>query len=102
MDAQKDPAQYERMAEVLKAMAHPVRLCMVHNLLQNGGCSVGHMQECLGVSQSLTSQHLSKLKAVGILKAERQGKEIKYCVDNEIAAAVIKALLCGKGNPGCV
>ena len=93
MKEQKDPARYEIMAEKLKALAHPVRLCIVHNLLERGGCSVGHMQECLGVSQSLTSQHLARLKSAGILKAERKGKTIEYCVEDDLAKAVIKTLL---------
>jgi DNA-binding transcriptional ArsR family regulator len=93
MKAQKDPARYERMAEKMKALAHPVRLCIVHNLLDRGGCSVGHMQECLGVSQSLTSQHLARLKTAGILKAERKGKTIEYCVEDALAKAVVQILL---------
>ena len=93
MKASKDPTMYEKMAEKLKALAHPVRLCIVNNLLEQGGCSVGHMQECLGVSQSLTSQHLARLKSAGILKAERKGKSIEYSVDDALSKAVIRVLL---------
>jgi len=93
MKAYKDPTRYEKMAEKLKALAHPVRLCIVHNLLSQGGCSVGNMQECLGVSQSLTSQHLARLKSAGILKAERKGKSIEYSVDDALAKSVIRVLL---------
>lgn len=93
MKAYKDPTRYEKMAEKMKALAHPVRLCIVHNLLERGGCSVGNMQECLGVSQSLTSQHLARLKSAGILKAERKGKSIEYSVDDALSKAVIRVLL---------
>lgn len=93
MNPQKDPARYEGMAEKLKALAHPVRLCIVHNLLEKGGCCVGYMQECLGVSQSLTSQHLARLRSAGILRTERRGKNIEYCVADSLAKAVIEALL---------
>lgn len=93
MKAQKDPVRYEKAADILKALAHPVRLCMAHNILENGGCSVGHMQEYLGISQSLTSQHLAKLKAAGILRAERKGKNMEYCIADEAAASVVRALL---------
>lgn len=92
MKAYKDPTKYEKMAEKLKALAHPVRLCIVNNLLEQGGCSVGHMQKCLGVSQSLTSQHLARLKSAGILKAERKGKTIEYSVDDAFTKAVIRVL----------
>jgi len=83
---------YERKAELLKALAHPVRLCIVKNLIQNGGCNVSYMEECLEVSQSVVSQHLTKLKAAGIVKGQRQGNEVFYEVENEEVKAVITAL----------
>jgi len=54
---------YEKKAELLKALAHPIRLCIVKGLLVQK-CNVKHMQDCLGASQSVISQHLSKLKAL--------------------------------------
>ena len=83
---------YEQKVELLKALAHPVRLCIVKNLLQDGGCNVSHMEECLEVSQSVVSQHLTKLKAAGIVKGKRQGNEIFYEVANEEVKAIITAL----------
>ena len=53
-----DMNKYNEISEVLKALAHPVRLCIVRGLLEKGGCNVCHMQECLGMPQSTTSQHL--------------------------------------------
>lgn len=84
--------QYEQKAELLKALAHPIRLCIVKNLIQDGGCNVSRMEECLEVSQSVVSQHLSKLKAAGIVKGQRQGNEIFYEVKNEEAKAILTAL----------
>ncbi|MEN6461658.1 MAG: metalloregulator ArsR/SmtB family transcription factor [Syntrophomonas sp.] len=83
---------YERKVELLKALAHPIRLCIVKNLIQGGGCNVSYMEECLEVSQSVVSQHLTKLKAAGIIKGQRQGNEIFYEVENEEVKAIITAL----------
>ena len=58
----------ERMAETLKAIAHPVRLQIV-NILMNGERSVGDLVKTLGTKQSLTSQQLSILKSRGVLKS---------------------------------
>lgn len=85
-------SQYEQKAELLKALAHPIRLCMVKNLIQGGSCNVSYMEECLEVSQSVVSQHLAKLKAAGIVKGQRQGNEIFYEVKNEEVKAFITAL----------
>lgn len=83
---------YVRKAELLKALAHPIRLCIVKNLIQGGGCNVSYMEECLEVSQSVVSQHLAKLKAAGIIKGQRQGNEVFYAVENEEVKAIITAL----------
>jgi ArsR family transcriptional regulator len=75
----------EIKAEILKAMAHPVRLCIVRNLIETGGSNVSNMQSCLLQPQSTISQHLSKLKAAGIIEGRRKGTEITYMVVNDEA-----------------
>ena len=79
-------------AELLKAVAHPVRLCIVRGLLEQGECNVNKMQACLQIPQSTISQHLSKLRDTGIIKGNRHGVEIFYQVVNEDLKKVIKAL----------
>ena len=71
---------YNKTADLLKVLAHPVRLCILKGLIEKGGCSVGHMQACLNAPQSTTSQHLLKLKAAGIVQAKRNGLSITYSV----------------------
>ncbi len=83
----------EEKAELLKALAHPVRLCIVLNLIEAGGCNVSKMQGCLAMPQSTISQHLSKLKAYGIVEGKRSGTEITYYTVNPDAIKVIKTLL---------
>ncbi|GAA0083841.1 metalloregulator ArsR/SmtB family transcription factor [Clostridium sp. CTA-7] len=85
--------QYEDIAEFLKVLAHPVRLCIVKNLLEKGCCNVTNMHSCLGMPQSTISQHLQKLKSVGIIKGERNGLEIVYEVVDERAGKIIKSLI---------
>lgn len=87
-----DISKYTEVAELLKVFAHPVRLCIVKGLLENGGCNVTHMKNCLEVPQSTVSQHLQKLKAAGIVKGEREGLEVRYKVCDERAEKIIKAL----------
>lgn len=84
--------RYEEKAELLKALGHPVRLCIVAGLMEQS-CNVTKIQECLALPQSTVSQHLAALKVRGIIKGERQGTEICYSVVNETAKEVIRALL---------
>ena len=87
-----DTNKYNEIAEVLKALAHPVRLCIVRGLIEKGGCNVCHMQECLGMPQSTTSQHLQKLRSAGIISGRRKGLEVTYQVCDQRVVELIKVL----------
>lgn len=85
--------QYEEISELLKVLAHPVRLCIVRGLLEVGCCNVSNMQSCLGIPQSTISQHLQKLKNVGIIAGERNGLEVFYKITDKRVEDIIKAVL---------
>lgn len=87
----EDIKKHEKMAEKLKALAHPHRLCIVKGLIDNQ-CNVTKIQECLAVPQSTVSQHLAKLKAAGIIKGKRNGLEICYSVVDLDVIKIIKEL----------
>jgi ArsR family transcriptional regulator len=87
-----DLERYERKAEKLKILGHPVRLCIVNGLMAQA-CNVTGIQECLRLPQSTISQHLSVLKARGILKGVRSGLEITYQVVDEDAKKIVRALM---------
>ena len=44
------------------------------------------------MSQSCVSQHLQKLRAAGVVTAERQGNEVFYQVASRAAADVLASL----------
>lgn len=91
----ENEALYEEKSELLKALAHPVRLCIVHGLLKNGCHNVGCMEANIGQSQSCISQHLMRLKAAGVVKASRLGNEVYYDVDDKARVTAILAALFG-------
>ncbi|MGE5627392.1 MAG: ArsR/SmtB family transcription factor [Solirubrobacterales bacterium] len=94
----KDYDKYYDIAETLKVLAHPVRICIVKGLIENGDRNVTSMQTCLDTPQSTTSQHLQKLKAAGIVEGKRHGTEIKYRVCNEKVVDIIKTLFNENNN----
>ncbi len=85
--------RYTEAAEMLRVLAHPVRLCIVSGLLEKGECNVSYMQSCLKTPQSTVSQHLQKLKAAGIIEGRREGLEIFYRISNEKVAELIRILI---------
>ncbi|MFH1877522.1 MAG: metalloregulator ArsR/SmtB family transcription factor [Candidatus Omnitrophota bacterium] len=73
------PIDYARDAEVLKAVAHPVRLRIVQGLMRNE-CNVTKIVRALGLPQSTVSQHLGVLRAAGILVPRKSGVKTCYQV----------------------
>jgi DNA-binding transcriptional ArsR family regulator len=78
---------YRLQADVLKTLASPKRLEIVH-LLADGPREVSRLAEELGISQPNVSQHLALLRSAGVVEAERDGREVRYRLsDPEIIAA---------------
>jgi ArsR family transcriptional regulator len=74
-------------AEVLRTLAHPRRLRIIHRLA-DGPVEVGRIAADLGISQPNASQHLAVMRAAGVVDAERHGREVRYHLsDPEIVAA---------------
>jgi DNA-binding transcriptional ArsR family regulator len=82
-------------AEVLKTLASPRRLEIIHRLAE-GPCEVGRLAEDIGASQPNVSQHLAVLRAAGIVEAERDGREVRYRLadgDVMVACNVMRGVL---------
>lgn len=81
-----------RMAEVLKLLAHPHRLKIIEILDVNGGAPVFVIANRLGLPQAATSQHLNQMKRVGLINAERRGKEVWYTVVDPRALTILSCI----------
>ena len=77
-----------RAAEVLKAVAHPLRLQIVE-VLESGELSVGEIAEALGEKQAITSQQLSLMKDKGVLASRRDGARVYYRIANPNVTKVL-------------
>ena len=73
-----DPEKLERVAFILKTIAHPLRISIISLLVANKKMCVNDICEMLSSEQSLTSHHLSNMKLSGILGSVREGKNIYY------------------------
>jgi ArsR family transcriptional regulator len=78
---------YRLQAEVLRALSNPRRLEIVH-ILAAGPCEVGRLAQEMRISQPNVSQHLAVMRSIGIVEAEREGREVRYrLADPEIVVA---------------
>ena len=84
---------YEERAALLKALSHPMRLRIVHSLLTAGCRNVHCIETHLGMSQSSISQHLQRLRAAGVVTAERSGNEVYYRASSPHVATLMAALM---------
>jgi DNA-binding transcriptional ArsR family regulator len=74
-------------AEVMKTLAHPRRLGLLHRLAA-GPANVASLARELGMNQPNTSQHLALLRAAGVVDCERSGREVRYRLsDPEVVVA---------------
>lgn len=76
LDAQK----LEKAAEILKTIAHPLRLGVVQLLAEHQELTVSELCEQLEGEQSLISHHLNIMKTNGVLQTRRDGKHIHYSI----------------------
>jgi DNA-binding transcriptional ArsR family regulator len=90
MDLKMDEKLADQVAEVLKAVAHPVRLQIVE-LLEKKEMCVGDIVKALGGKQAITSQQLNMMKDKGVLECRRDGAKVYYSIHNK---NVIKLLHC--------
>jgi DNA-binding transcriptional ArsR family regulator len=78
--------------ELLRALAAPVRIAIVLQLRDADRC-VHELVDALDVTQPLISQHLRVLKAAGVVRGERRGREVVYrLVDEHLAHIVVDAV----------
>ena len=83
---------FDREAEILKVLGHPVRLKIVAGLMSES-CNVKKIWECLELPQATVSQHLALLKNKGIIEGRRDGVEVFYKVVNKEAESIVSSLI---------
>jgi DNA-binding transcriptional ArsR family regulator len=83
-------SQAKIMAEILKALAHPVRVMIVEALTTGDRC-VCELNELADIDQSGISRHLAMLKKAGILTDRRDGMKVFYHLENP---CILRAFEC--------
>ncbi len=79
-------------AEILRALAHPLRMKILYFIDQNGTINVNKIYNTLKLEQSITSQHLRILRLAGLVETQRDGKFIHYKIEYPKIANAVKAI----------
>ncbi|HDZ88247.1 MAG TPA: ArsR family transcriptional regulator [Nitrospirae bacterium] len=86
---------YELQAEVVKALANPIRLEIIETLGDGEKC-VGELVDILGVSKASISQHINIMRNANVLKSRRDRNNVYYSITNRkiiMAYTIIKEIL---------
>jgi DNA-binding transcriptional ArsR family regulator len=73
--------QAELLAQIFAALGDPTRARIVFALTR-GEHSVNALAEMAGVSASAVSHHLARLRGIRLVRAQRRGNQVFYCVDD--------------------
>ena len=84
--------QLERAANMLKAIAHPMRIAIINFLEDGKKLSVTEIHELLNIEQSTTSHHLGILKDKGVLASQRDGKNTFYYLKHDNLSNIVDCI----------
>jgi DNA-binding transcriptional ArsR family regulator len=84
--------------DVFKALSDPTRREIL-KLLRHTDLTAGAIADNFAMSKPSVSHHLSALKGVGLVHAQRRGQEIVYSLDTTVFQDVVAYLLELFGSP---
>ena len=67
----------EDLSKVFEVLSNPDRVRIL-NVLKDGSANVGTISEAVKLSEKMTSYHLTLMRDVGIVKSEKNGREVIY------------------------
>lgn len=97
--------EQNKLATMLKAIAHPARIAILQYLIKADACICGELVDELGLAQATISQHLKELKNVGLIQGTVEGTSMCYCINPKVWQQYKKELdtlfVSFKGGTGC-
>jgi ArsR family transcriptional regulator len=83
----------ERVAPIIRNVAHPMRLRILDYLDQQGEPrSVSDIMEAAGAGQAIVSQQLRILKDQGVLTAKREGNFVLYGISDRSVLLLLECI----------
>ncbi len=87
-----NPEKLEVSANLLRALAHPLRMKILDFIDKNQSINVNKIYSALDLEQSITSQHLRILRLAGLVQTEREGKYIHYSLNYAQIEKAVEAI----------
>ena len=81
-----EPMQYQeisiKLSTLLDALSHPARVQILLHLSEHENCPAGNISGRLPLCKSTVSQHLAKLKEVGLITCKTEGICLNYRIND--------------------
>ena len=84
--------QLEKASNMLKAIAHPMRIAIINYLEDGKKLTVTEIHELLQIEQSTASHHLGILKDKGVLASLREGKNTYYYLKHDKLSTIVECM----------
>lgn len=91
MDLDKMQESARTASELLKLLGHPDRL-MVLCQLKGGEQSVGELSKSVGIKQSALSQHLARMRHLGVVNSRRDAQTIYYSLSGDKVKRIVSVV----------
>jgi ArsR family transcriptional regulator, arsenate/arsenite/antimonite-responsive transcriptional repressor len=88
-----------RVNDVFSALSDPTRRKILE-FLREGDLSSGEISDRLPIGKPAVSHHLGKLKAAGLVSAEREGQSIVYSLNTTVFQEILTWIYGVKGERG--
>jgi predicted transcriptional regulator len=76
--------EQNKLAVMLKALAHPARIAILQQIIKANACICGDLADELGLAQPTISQHLKELKNAGLIQGTIEGVSVCYCINPSV------------------
>jgi ArsR family transcriptional regulator len=77
--------ELKKVEKISKALADPNRLQILKSLHKKQGCMYcSDINELIDLAQPSVSHHLKQLTDVELIIAEKEGREVKYSINNKV------------------
>jgi len=84
--------EINQTADILKVLGHPARLAIIEHLAKSPSCICNDIVDEIPLAQPTISRHLSELKRVGLIQGTIEGKNVCYCINDNVWKSFLEGL----------
>lgn len=85
--------QTEGVTPIFKALSDETRVKIIYTLLQEPDLCVCDIAQIVSLTVAAASHHLRLLKAMGLARSRRDGKQIRYSINDDHVRTILEEAL---------